>query len=132
MGTLNTLLPPPRNPRMDRQDDGSYLHGAVEEAAGVSGVSEAEDDGGGGEGGGGLAGDVRSRMRTVDLVDCPGGVHVLRPLPAAVVPEGVPDLNINSLRHGRGLEDVICRPPDGAEGLPELVPHVPAEVDDAP
>jgi hypothetical protein len=66
--------------------------GPGDEAAGVGRVGLAEDERGGGERRGGLGRDVGARGARVDLVHGPRCVHVLRPLPARVVPVGITDL----------------------------------------
>jgi len=96
------------------------LLGVMEEEVGVVRVGRSEGHGGGGQGGGGLAGDVRARAFTVDLVRLPRRGHVLRPLPAVVIGVAVANLGPELVGLGVRLDEVVGAPLDGLERVGEL------------
>ena len=70
-----------------------------EESFGVGFVDFGEGKGGGSQCSGRFSSDVGARMRCVHLVGCSGRVHILRPLPALMVTERVPDLHEGQSHH---------------------------------
>ncbi|RWV96536.1 hypothetical protein GW17_00040745 [Ensete ventricosum] len=91
-----------------------------EKCAGVFGVGSLEGNRGSGQGGGRLCGHVGSGMGGVDLVGRTGGGHVLRPLPAVVVGAAVADLDVEDVRLGVSMDQVVGTPPDGGQSVTEL------------
>lgn len=113
-------------------DSKTYLNGTIEEEARVTRVTWPEHDGSSSQCSGGFPRHVGPRVVPIDLVHRPQRIHVLGPLPAIVVRERVAHLDENHARHRRSLQQVVRRPPDGLQGVPELRPHVPPEVYNAP
>lgn len=110
----------------------TYPDGTTEKQSRVSGVTWSEYNGRSGQGSSSFASHVRSRVGPIHLIHRSKRIHVFWPLPAVVIGVRVTHLDVNDVRHRRCLQEVIRPPFDGPDGVPQLRPHGPPKIYDAP